>query len=98
MILICNICAATLFPTPAQDFSSMLTLLLYPDKGTKSVTHTALPDKGFVYFQDILCFINGCKWFLVSLFDPTYYSSTVVFQGMSLLEDQMTASNMASHW
>ena len=29
---------------------------------------------------------------------PTYYCSTTAFQGLSFLEDQMTAINMAARW
>ena len=85
-------------PTPAQHFSSLLTLLLNPYHGPKYATHPALLDKVFALFQDIICFLNGCKWSLTLVCHPTYYSSTITFQGLSFLEDQITASNMADRW
>ena len=65
IILAGNLCASPLSPTPAQGFSFLLTLLLDPYHGPKSATHPDLFSKGLALFQDILCFINSCKWFLM---------------------------------
>ena len=34
----------------------------------------------------------------MSIIHPTYYSSTIPFQGLYFLEDHMIASNLASRW
>ena len=94
MILSRNLCADPLSLTPVQGFSPLLNLLLDPDHGPKSETHPFLPAKGFPYFQDVIRFINRCKWFLMSVCHPAYYSSTIALQGLYFLEYQMTTSNM----
>ena len=79
----------------SKGFSPLLALLLEPEHGPNSKTHSALPAKGFTFFQDVLCFINVCKWFLMSVFHLTCYSSTISLQGLSFLEDHMTAINLS---
>ena len=98
LTLAVTLCSAPLSPTPSQGFSPLLTLLLDPDHVPKSATHTDLPDKGFTSFQYILYFIKGCKWLLILVFHPTYSSSTITYQGLSLLEDHMKDSNLAARW
>ena len=98
MILAGNLQASTIYPNPDQGFIHLLNLLLDPDHVPKSATHPDLPDKIFSLFKDVPCFINGCKWFLMSVCHPTYSSSTIASQGLSFLEDQMTARNLAARW
>ena len=98
LVLAGNLCPAPLPPNQYRGFSPLLTLLLYQYHGPKSATNPALLDKGFSLFQDILLFINGYKWFLMLVCHPTYYSSAIVFQGLSFLKDQMTASNLKARW
>ena len=80
LILVGNLCASPLSPTPAQGSSPMLTLLLYPDHRPKSANYPALPSKGFALFQDIIRFINECKWFLMLVCHPNYYYSTITLK------------------
>ena len=96
LILAGNLCAAPLYPTQAQVFSPLLTLLLEPDHISKLATYPDLPVKSIASFQDVLRFINGCKCFLVSVCHTTYYSSTISSQDLSLLEYKMTDSNLAA--
>ena len=98
LILSGNLYVDPLSPTQAQGFSPLLTLLLGPDHRPKSETHPTLLAKVFSSFQDFLLFINGCKWFLMSVCHPTYYYSTIALQGLFFLEDQMKSSNMAARW
>ena len=98
LILAGNLCAAPLYPTHAQIFSPMLTLLLDPYHGPKLATHPALPDKIFASFQDALRFINRCKWFLMSVYHPTYSSFAIALQGSSILEYQTRSRNLTSRW
>ena len=97
-ILAGNLFVSSLSPTHAQCFSPLLTLQKDPYHVPKLETHLALPDKGFASFQDVLHFINVCKWFLASFWHPSYYSSNITFQGLSFIEDRITASNMAAWW
>ena len=83
---------------PPQGLSPLLTLLIDPDHGTKSETYTALPAKSFAFFQAFLRFINGSKWFLMSVCHPPYSYYTIAFQGLYFLEDQTTARNLAARW
>ena len=98
LILTGNFYASPIYHTPAQGFIPLLTTLLDPYHIPKSETHPTLPAKGFASFQAVLRFINGCKWLLMLVCHPTYYYSTIAFQGLYFLEDQMTASNMAARW
>ena len=98
LILAGNIYVTPLSPTFAQGFSPLLTLFIDPYHGTKSATYPVLLDKVFSSFQDVLRFINGCKWFLMLVCHPTYCSFTIVFKGLSFLEDQITASNLTVRW
>ena len=96
MILDGNLYTASLSTAPAQGFSLLLNLMTEPYHIPKLENHPVLPDKGFESLQYVLCFINGCKWFLMSVCHPTYYFSTIAFQGLYFLENQMTDSNMAA--
>ena len=93
-----SFCAAQLSPTPFRGFSPLTTLLLNPEYDNSSKTHPRLPQGGFATFLDVLRFINGCKWFIMTIGHPLFYQSTLAFQGLTFLESAMITQNLAARW
>ena len=97
-ILSGHLCAAPLSSNIFHGFSPLLTLLLNPDHGSPSTSHPVLPSTGFASFLDVLRFLNGCKWFLMTISHPKFYDSTIVFRGLAYLEHAMKENNLAARW
>ena len=97
-ILAGHLCAAPLSTKKFNGFSPLLTLLLNPDFGATSATHPVLPSAGFASFLDVLRFLNGCKWFLMTISHPKFYDSTIAFRGIEYLEHSMRSKNLAARW
>lgn len=96
LILSSSLCAAPLSPTPYQGFSPLITLLLDPELSSNSSLHPQLPSAAFTIFREVLCFIHGCKWFLMTVGHPQFYKLTIIFQALSYLESRMTSKNLAA--
>ena len=75
-----------------------MTLLLNPNYAGNSKTHPLLPTGGFTSFQEVLRFLNGCKWLVMTCGHPVLYEHTVAFQGLTHLESAMIAKNLAARW
>ena len=98
LILSASFCAAPLSPAPYKGFSPLSTLLLDPEFSTQNSIHPKLPPSGFTSFREVLCFINGCKWLLMTIGHPRFYKLTLAFQGLSYLESSMVSKNLAAKW
>ena len=99
MILAGSLCAASLSPTPFQGFSPLSTLLLDSELShPTSKIHPQLPPEGFTSFREVLRFVNGCKWFLMTVGHPRFYQLTLAFRGLVYLEESMVHKNLAARW
>ena len=99
LILSGNLCAAPLSPTPFQGFSPLSTLLLDNSMASSSSSiHPKLPSSGFQSFREVLRFINGCKWFIMTIGHPKFYEYSLVFRALCYLESNMVQKNLAARW
>ena len=91
-----SLCAAPLSATPSKGFTPLMTLLLNPAYSAKPKLHPQLPKGGFSSFHEVLRFVNGCKWFIMSVGHLSLYKHSIAFQGLLCLEDAMTTKNLAA--
>ena len=56
------------------------------------------PDKGFDSFEDISSIILCMKWLLMTLFHQKWYTHTILFKGLTFMEDQCSRCNFSIKW
>ena len=99
-----DIISGTFSSTPLSDipypgFSIINTLLLDPSNSPgPSKKHPLINHRGFPHYTDIQKFLAGCKWFLLSVVDPHFIDSSILFTGIIHIEQSLERLNLPARW
>ena len=82
-----------------EQFSLLHVALLH--KAVRPATNSSaplFPEEGFDSFEDISSIFLCMKWLLMTLFHQKWYTKTILFRGLTYMEEQCNLCNFSVKW